>query len=183
MANLLGQIFFSFIMANFCKGKSEAGPGFHFFTFADRVREISWGRNFKRLDFFFPWQSRDKDFKKLLGTRRAIQEVIGQYFFSILLRSHPRILRSGDHSSSRLLRSHLACTVCDEVGCAIWATHFTAKSRAHNDFTAIQQNCCDLTCAFCAAYFTANSLGLAFFNAQKNRKSSHSNTSLDFFYL
>ena len=111
MANLLGQTFFLLHDGKFCKEKLEAGPGFQFSTFADRVREISWGRDFKRDNLFFSWQSRGRGFKKLLGTRRAIEEVIGQCL-SILLRSHPRILRSRDHSSStELLRSHLVCTV------------------------------------------------------------------------
>ena len=52
MANLLGQTFFVLHDGKFCKEKLEAGPGFQFSTFADRAREISWGRDFKRLNFF-----------------------------------------------------------------------------------------------------------------------------------
>ena len=182
MANLLGQTFFLLHDGKLCKEKLEAGPGFQFSTFADRVREISWGRDFKRLNLFFSWQSRGRGFKKLLGTRRAIEEVIGQCLFQFCC----EVTRAFCAAEITAVRQNccdliLCARFCCEVGCAICAAHFTAKSRAHNDFTAVRQNCCDLTCAFCAAYFTANSLRLAFFSAKKNRKCSHSNSSLDFF--
>lgn len=48
----VGADFFLLHDGKFCKEKLEAGPGFQFSTFADRVREISWGRDFKRLNFF-----------------------------------------------------------------------------------------------------------------------------------